>query len=74
MRKDLIIDLHIHTNRSSCCSSLAPEEMIEAAGKLGLDERASGLQACRQHPGGAIVPIADEEALTDTSRMEVCLY
>jgi len=33
----LIVDLHIHTNRSSYCSSLSPQEMFERAGELGLD-------------------------------------
>ncbi|MFW6113536.1 MAG: PHP domain-containing protein [Actinomycetota bacterium] len=33
----MIVDLHIHTNRSSYCSSLSPEEMFERVGELGLD-------------------------------------
>ena len=33
----MIVDLHIHTNRSSYCSSLSPQEMFERAGELGLD-------------------------------------
>ena len=32
----MIVDLHIHTNRSSYCSSLSPQEMFERAGELGL--------------------------------------
>ena len=35
--EDLIVDLHIHTNISSSCSSLYVEEMFEAASRLGLD-------------------------------------
>lgn len=33
----MIVDLHIHTNRSSYCSSLHPQEMIDRARELGLD-------------------------------------
>ena len=33
----MVVDLHIHTNRSSYCSSLSPDEMLETAAKLGLD-------------------------------------
>lgn len=33
----MLVDLHIHTNRSSYCSSLSPQEMLERAGQLGLD-------------------------------------
>jgi predicted metal-dependent phosphoesterase TrpH len=33
----LIVDLHIHTNRSSYCSSLSPQEMLERAEILDLD-------------------------------------
>lgn len=33
----MIVDLHIHTNRSSYCSSLHPREMILRAKELGLD-------------------------------------
>jgi predicted metal-dependent phosphoesterase TrpH len=33
----MLADLHIHTNRSSYCSSLSPEEMFDAAQALGLD-------------------------------------
>jgi predicted metal-dependent phosphoesterase TrpH len=33
----MIVDLHIHTNRSSHCSSLHPQEMIDGARQLGID-------------------------------------
>lgn len=33
----MIVDLHIHTNRSSYCSSLHPQEMLDRARELGLD-------------------------------------
>lgn len=33
----MIVDLHIHTNRSSYCSGLSPDEMFSRAKELGLD-------------------------------------
>lgn len=33
----MIVDLHVHTNRSSRCSSLSPQELIDRAKELGLD-------------------------------------
>lgn len=33
----MVVDLHIHTNRSSYCSSLDPQEMLDQAKELGLD-------------------------------------
>jgi predicted metal-dependent phosphoesterase TrpH len=33
----MIVDLHIHTNRSSYCSLLHPQEMIDCARRLGID-------------------------------------
>lgn len=33
----MVVDLHIHTNRSSYCSSLNPQEMLDRAKELGLD-------------------------------------
>lgn len=33
----MVIDLHIHTNLGSICSQLEPDELLEAADKLGLD-------------------------------------
>ncbi|MDY6794843.1 MAG: PHP domain-containing protein [Actinomycetota bacterium] len=33
----MIVDLHIHTNRSSYCSSLSPDEMFDRVETLGLD-------------------------------------
>ena len=33
----MIVDLHVHTSRSSFCSDLSPEDMFEKAKKLGLD-------------------------------------
>jgi len=33
----MVVDLHIHTNRSSYCSSLNPQEMLDRARELGLD-------------------------------------
>ncbi len=33
----MLVDLHVHTNRSSYCSGLSPQELIEEALRLGLD-------------------------------------
>ncbi len=33
----MLVDLHVHTNRSSYCSGLSPQELIEKALRLGLD-------------------------------------
>jgi predicted metal-dependent phosphoesterase TrpH len=33
----MLIDLHCHTNRYSACSSLTPEQLIDGAGRAGLD-------------------------------------
>jgi predicted metal-dependent phosphoesterase TrpH len=33
----MIVDLHIHTNRSSDCSSLHPPEILDGARQLGID-------------------------------------
>ena len=33
----MLIDLHVHTNISSRCSSLMPEELVDKARELGLD-------------------------------------
>jgi predicted metal-dependent phosphoesterase TrpH len=33
----MLVDLHIHTNRSSYCSGLSPQELIQEATRLGLD-------------------------------------
>ena len=35
--RQMIVDLHIHTNRSSYCSGLSPDELIHTAMSLGLD-------------------------------------
>lgn len=37
MAMEMAVDLHVHTSRSSRCSSLTPEEMIAGAPALGLD-------------------------------------
>ncbi len=33
----MLVDLHVHTNISSRCSSVQPEELVERARQLGLD-------------------------------------
>ncbi len=33
----MLVDLHVHTNVSSRCSSVQPEELVERARELGLD-------------------------------------
>jgi predicted metal-dependent phosphoesterase TrpH len=33
----LIVDLHVHTNHSSFCSELSPEDLLERAERIGLD-------------------------------------
>lgn len=33
----MLVDLHVHTNVSSRCSSIQPEELVERARELGLD-------------------------------------
>lgn len=33
----MIVDLHVHTNTSSRCSSITPQEMVDRALELGLD-------------------------------------
>jgi len=37
VNEPMVVDLHIHTNRSSYCSSLGPQEMLDRAKELGLD-------------------------------------
>jgi len=33
----VLVDLHIHTNISSRCSSVMPDELVERSKELGLD-------------------------------------
>lgn len=49
----MIVDLHIHTNRSSRCSALAPDELIAVAVGLGLD--GVGVTEHSVHRGAQIV-------------------
>lgn len=66
----MIIDLHIHTNRSSRCSALSPEELIPTAMGLGLD--GVGVTEHSVHRGAQIVyDMAHEHALVVFRGVEV---
>jgi predicted metal-dependent phosphoesterase TrpH len=66
----MIVDLHIHTNRSSYCSGLAPDELIRTAMDLGL--HGVGVTEHSTHRGAQIVyDLAHEHALVVFRGVEV---
>ena len=66
----MIVDLHIHTNRSSRCSGLSPDDLIETAMRRGLD--GVGVTEHSTHKGAQIVyDMAHEHALVVFRGVEV---
>lgn len=66
----MIVDLHVHTNRSSRCSALSPEDLISFAMDLGLD--GVGVTEHYTHRGAQIVyDMAHEHALVVFRGVEV---
>ena len=49
----MIVDMHVHTNISSRCSSIQPEELVDRARELGLD--AVAVTEHSTHKGAQIV-------------------
>ncbi len=66
----MIVDLHIHTNRSSYCSGLSPDDLITTAMDLGLD--GVGVTEHSTHRGAQIAyDMAHEHALVVFRGVEV---
>lgn len=66
----MIVDLHIHTNRSSRCSALSPDELIRTAMQMGLD--GVGVTEHSVHRGAQMVyDMAHEHALVVFRGVEV---